>query len=313
MVGVFRRSLSFPNKPNSGRSSPPSKPRISHHTRSVSLPCRSHPLISHINNEISQLKSWSSAAAGEMTDGFRRTSAWISDGLSLLKDVHETFSDILRLPQSQESLRNRPIFFETLLEDLLRFIDAYGIFQTSILSLRENNSGSQVALRKRDDAKITANLKSRQNLARDISRLTPSIRERKTTKHNFCHVSESKSYGDAELASVIGDVIDVTVFVSVALFNGVYFSFRQTKTTPFIGLLKRSEKKVRTGEGIEELRKIDEKSMSGLRRKRDEEVKILIKRTVELENSIREIECGSEKVFRSLINTRVSLLNALTH
>ncbi|KAF8106836.1 hypothetical protein N665_0130s0011 [Sinapis alba] len=304
MVGVFRRSLSFPNKPTV-RSSPPSKPRVSHHTRSISLPCRSHPLISHINHEISQIKSWSSLD--------RHTTAWITDGLSLLKDVQETLADILHLPQSQDSLRNRPVFFENLLEDLLRFVDSYGIFRTSILCLREHQSAAQVALRRKDDVKISSYLKSRRSLARDIAKLTSSIREPKT-KYNHCHVDIlNGSYGEAELASVIGDVIEVTVLVSVALFNGVYLSLRSSKTTPFIGFLKRSEKRDKNGEGIEELKQVEEKSLVGLSKKKNEEVKILAKKMMEFENSIVEIECGSEKVFRGLITTRVSLLNALTH
>ncbi|XP_010416535.1 PREDICTED: uncharacterized protein LOC104702382 [Camelina sativa] len=309
MVGVFRRSLSFPNKP-CGRSSPPSKPRVSHHTRSISLPCRSHPLISHVNHEISQLKSWFSFS-GESN---RRTTPWITDGLTLLKDVQETLADILQLPQSQESIRNRPVFFENLLEDLLRFVDAYGIFRTSILCLREHQSAAQVALRKKDDEKIASYLKSRRSLARDIAKLTSSIREPKTKHQHFCHVdSVNGTYGDAELASVISDVIEVTVLVSVALFNGVYFSLRSTKTTPFMGFLKRSEKKEKLDEGIEELKQVEEKSLVGLNKKKNEEVKSLMKKMMELENSIREIECESEKVFRGLISTRVSLLNALTH
>ncbi|XP_010428676.1 PREDICTED: uncharacterized protein LOC104713289 [Camelina sativa] len=309
MVGVFRRSLSFPNKP-CGRSSPPSKPRVSHHTRSISLPCRSHPLISHVNHEISQLKSWFSFS-GESN---RRTTSWITDGLSLLKDVQETLADILQLPQSQESLRNRPVFFENLLEDLLRFVDAYGIFRTSILCLREHQSAAQVALRKKDDEKIASYLKSRRSLARDIAKLTSSIREPKTKHQQYCHVdSVNGTYGDAELASVISDVIEVTVLVSVALFNGVYFSLRPTKPSPFIGFLKRSEKKEKLDEGIEELKQVEEKSLVCLHKKKNEEVKSLMKKMMELENSIREIECESEKVFRGLISTRVSLLNALTH
>lgn len=309
VVGVFRRSLSFPNKP-SVRPSPPSKPRVSHHTRSISLPCRSHPLISHINHEISQLKSWSSFA-GETQR--RRTTAWITDGLSLLNDVQETLADILQLPQSQESLRNRPVFFENLLEDLLRFVDAYGIFRTSILCLREYQSAAQVALRKKDDEKISSYIKSRRSLARDIAKLMSSIREPKT-KYQHCHVDiMNGSYGDAELSSVIGDVIEATVLVSVALFNGVYLSLRSTKTTPFIGFLKRSEYKEKSDEGILELKQVEDKSLIGISKKKNEEVKILTKKMMELENSIREIECGSEKVFRGLITTRVSLLNALTH
>ncbi|CAN8234464.1 unnamed protein product [Cochlearia groenlandica] len=303
MVGVFRRSLSFPNKPT------PSKTRVSHHTRSISLPCRSHPLISHINHEISQIKSWSSFAG----ESQRRTTAWITDGLILLNDVHESLAEILHLPQSQESLRNRPIFFENLLEDLLRFVDAYGIFRSSILSLREQQSAAQVALRRKDGEKIAAYLKSRRSLSRDIAKLTASIREPKT-KYLDCHVDIlNGSYGDAELSSVIGDAIEATVLVSVSLFNGVYFSLRSSKTTPFIGFLKRTEKKYKSEEGIEELKEVDEKSLMGLNKKKNEEVKIITKKMLEFENSIREIECESEKVFRGLISTRVSLLNALTH
>ncbi|KFK34462.1 hypothetical protein AALP_AA5G148600 [Arabis alpina] len=305
MVGVFRRSLSFPNKP-----SQPSKPRVSHHTRSISLPCRSHPLISHINHEISTIKSWSSFA-GEAHR--RTTTAWLSDGLSLLKDVHETLADILHLPQSQESLRNRPVFFENLLEDLLRFVDAYGIFRTSLLSLREHQSAAQVALRKKDDLKMSSYVKSRRSLAKDIAKLTSSIREPKT-KHQHFHVDGvNGTYGDAELASVISDVIGVTVSVSVALFNGVYFSLRESKTTTFIGFLKRSEKKEKVEEGIMEMKEVEEKSLVGLSKKKNDEVKSLMKKMMDFENAICEIECGSEKVFRGLITTRVSLLNALAH
>lgn len=121
------------------------------------------------------------------------------------------------------------------------------------------------------------------------------------------------TYGDAELASVIGDVIEATVLVSVALFNGVYFSLRSAKTTTFIGFLKRSEKKDKVDEGIVEMKQVEEKSLIGLSKKKNEEVKSLMKKMMDFENSICEIECGSEKVFRGLISTRVSLLNALTH
>ncbi|CAN6864163.1 unnamed protein product, partial [Brassica oleracea] len=111
------------------------------------------------NHEISQNKSWSSFD--------RRTTAWLTDGLSLLRDVQETLSNILHLPQSHESLRNRPVFLENLLEDLLCFVDAYGIFHPSVLSLREHQSAAQVALRRKDDVKISSYVKSRRARRRE--------------------------------------------------------------------------------------------------------------------------------------------------
>lgn len=76
------------------------------------------------------------------------------------------------------------------------------------------------------------------------------------------------TYGDVELASVIGDVMEAIVFVFVAVFNGVYLSLSSSKTTSFIGFLKRS--------GILELKQIEEKA--------NEEVKILTKKMMELED-----------------------------
>ncbi|KDO43967.1 hypothetical protein CISIN_1g044771mg [Citrus sinensis] len=97
MVGVFRRSLSFPNKH-------PNHPPMSHHIRSISLPCRSHPLVSQIKDEISELKTW-------YTKPDNITSSWLCDGLSRLKDVHDSPHEILHLPQTQDSLRNQHKFF----------------------------------------------------------------------------------------------------------------------------------------------------------------------------------------------------------
>ncbi|KAK7828088.1 hypothetical protein CFP56_030507 [Quercus suber] len=153
MVGVFRRSLSFPNKtPN-----PPWKVPISHHNRSISLPCRSHPLISQLKDKINDLKSWASKPD-------TRTSAWLCDGLNSLKSVHDYLDDILQLPQTQESLRRQPQWVESLLEDFLRFVDVYGIFQTLFLGLKDEHLAAQVALRKRDETKVVLYVKALHNL-----------------------------------------------------------------------------------------------------------------------------------------------------
>lgn len=68
------------------------------------------------------------------------------------------------------------------------------------------------------------------------------------------------TYSGSELALVIGDIMEATASVSVALFNGVYLSLSSSKTTPFIGFLKRSEKNDGIHEGILELKQIEEKA-----------------------------------------------------
>ncbi|KAL4279910.1 hypothetical protein GQ457_03G037670 [Hibiscus cannabinus] len=300
MVGVFRRSLSFPNKtPNR-----PPKPPISQHLRSISLPCRSHPLISQLRDEITELETWSSSPNN-------RTSAWLCDGLSRLKDVQDSLHDMLQLPQTQELLSHKREWVEKLLEDFLRFVDVYGIFQTSFLSLKEEQLAARAALRRKDDSRIATYLKSRKKMAKEIAKLESSIRC--IGRYSF-PASELVSISETEVTGVICNVIDVTVSVSVALFNGISMPFASKKPS-WIGLAlskKKKANKVRVEGSIKEFEQIGESNIWRLRRKGDEEeVRMILKKMQDLERCIADIESGSEKAFRSLINTRVSLLNIL--
>lgn len=65
---------------------------------------------------------------------------------------------------------------ETLLEDFLRFVDVFGIFQTSVMTLKEEQFAAKVAIRKKDDAKIASYLKSRKRLAKEMLKLVSAIR-----------------------------------------------------------------------------------------------------------------------------------------
>ncbi|XP_059638205.1 uncharacterized protein LOC132280097 [Cornus florida] len=294
VVGSFRRSLSFPNNPNR-----PSKPRKTFHVRSTSLPCRSHPLISQLKDELTELRTWGS------NPNSARTSAWLCDGLSRLRTIHESLDDILGLPQTHDSLRHHSDTVEKLLEDFLRFIDVYGMFQTLIMTLQQEQMAAQVATRRRDDSKIALYVKAMKKMAKEMSKLMSTVRS-----IGRCPVPVP--IDDTELGEVIRDVNEVTVLVSVTVFNGISSSFTSQKSS-WMGLkLAKRAKKVKVEEGIEEFQQVGVDSLWGLRKKGDEEVRMVLKKMHELEDCICGIESGSEKVFRSLINTRVSLLNVLT-
>jgi hypothetical protein len=316
MVGVFRRSVSFPNK-NPNR--PSQKPQISHHIRSISLPCRSHPLISQIKDEINGLKSWSNSTSKSQP----LTSKNLSNGLTLLKQTHETFQDILQLPQTQESLRYHPQWVEKLLEYSLRFVDAYGMFQTSILSLKEEHSSVQIAIRKRDESKLVIYLKAKKKLSKEIEKLVSGIRcvnLNVTQQQQQLHVSVYSSSptllsvsDSVELGRVIEDVMSLTVSVSVALFNGVAMSFA-SKRFSWVKMVRKGGSVKKELEGIEEIQKVlnEVENIGNLKKKGDEEVRSVLKRMRDLEENICGIESVSDKVFRALINSRVLLLNTLT-
>ncbi|CAK9325139.1 unnamed protein product [Citrullus colocynthis] len=295
MVGVFRRSFSFPNKT-------PAKPSLSHHVRSISLPSRSHPLIFQLKDEIANLNSWS-------LNSDSRTAAWICDGLNHLKTVHNHLDDILNLPQTLESLRHQPHWIDKLLEHFLRFVDVYGIFQTLILALKEEHSAAQVAMRRKDEEKVALYVQSRRRLARQIMKLVSTVQKKtKLTEQGQGGVT-------ADLAAVIEEVIRVTMTVSLALFNGIAESFGTRKAWTWTGLDRVSKKMKKSGEeekGIREFREIGSENLRELKKKGKEETKMAMKKMRELEDWITDIESGSQRVFRSLIGARVSLLNALS-
>ncbi|XP_047977843.1 uncharacterized protein LOC125219807 [Salvia hispanica] len=292
MVTSFRRSLSFPNPPSAP------KPRTAIHVRSASLPCRTHPIISHLRDEISDLHSWSADA---------RTSSWLCDGLRRLKSVHESLDDLLHLPQTRDSLRTAESnhLIEKLLEDFLRFVDVHGTFQTLLLRLKEEHSAAQIAVRRKDDAGVAARSKNLGKIAKEIGKLSS----------DFASVGKSadpprKVYDEeAEILDVIDGVVEATVAVSNALFGGISSSAAFRKA-PCMGLgFGRKTKNVRVEGGIREFQELD---LENLRKKAEEDVKNASKKMREMEDRILEIEECGERAFRSLINTRVSLLNVLT-
>ncbi|KAL5706222.1 hypothetical protein ACHQM5_024420 [Ranunculus cassubicifolius] len=287
MVSRFRRTISFP-KPVVTRQISLVK---SFHIRSVSLPCRSHPLISQLTSEINDLKAWKSHSVSD------RNASWLCDGLIRLKCLHDSFNDFLQLQKTQESLRQRSDWVEKLLHEFLQFVDVFGIFRATLVTIKEEQSLSQVAIRRRDESEIVSYVKNAKKLNKEIVKLastTESIRR--------CSQSPDPLLGfddDAELAGILQQVNQVTVTVTTTMLNAFSSCGKS--------LLKNKQSKV--DERLEEFRQIDDEKFSSLKKMGDQEVRNLLKKMQELENCAVEIENESGRMFRSLINNRVSLLN----
>ncbi|GAA0164854.1 hypothetical protein LIER_39865 [Lithospermum erythrorhizon] len=302
MVANFRRSLSFPNHPNSTP-----KPKKTFHVRSASLPCRSHPLISQLKDEINELKSYVITTNQET-----RSTAWLCDCLIRLKAVHESLDDLMQLPQTRDSLSGDNELVENILEDFLKFVDVYGIFQSLILTMKEEHLAAQVALRKKDDAKMVLYLKGLKKIAKEMERVEETIQC--IGNYHIAPASSTFQVGDidAEIIEAIKDVAEVTIVISNALFKGISLSLTLRKCS-WVGLsIAGKSKRVRAEEGIQEFLHFGFDNLTNLKKKGDEDFKLVVKKMRNLEDCIVSIEIGSDKVFRSLINSRVSLLNVLT-
>ncbi|KAK6939061.1 Protein BPS1, chloroplastic [Dillenia turbinata] len=300
MVNRFRRSISFSN-PSHSRPSPPQEKKF--HVRSTSLPCRSHPLFSRLNDEISELRTWASSQSQPQT----RTSAWLCDGLSRLVSILDSLDDVLQLSQTQDSLRTRTVWLEKLLEDFFSYLDAYGAFQNLLLTLKEELSAAQVGLRRKDESKVVLFVKFQRKLVKEMSKLLSAVRSVNCRP-------ELESDGDVELAKTLVNIKEVTAGVSVELFSGILSPFAANKKASWIGLrLSGQAKRSKLEEsGIQEFEEAGVERLWNLRKKSEEEVRLVLKKMQNLEGCVCDIESGSEKVLRRLIHTRVSLLNILT-
>ncbi|KAI3750726.1 hypothetical protein L2E82_21492 [Cichorium intybus] len=297
MVAHFRRSVSFSNTP-----SPPPPPSSSTskttakriHFRSTSLPTRSHPILFQLKYHLNQLKSqWVSEPAPESINSSR-----ITDALVRLRIILESLDDLLDLAPSRDSLRRHPEWVEKVLEDFLVMVDVYGTFQMQISTLKQCNIAAQLATRRKDGLKMVVCLKGLKKSGREIFKLMPFLQ---AIREQPPHLTPLDPNPDLDLVAVIKNVMEVIVVISEAVFGGISASLETRKASWMMGLKKSKKEK-----GIKEV----ENGIWSLRNYKDEIVNM--KMMKEMEECIEGIESGSEKVFRSLINTRVSLLNVLT-
>lgn len=309
----YRRTVSFPNPGPTFPARPATK---SLHVRSVSLPsARPSPLIPQLRDEINELRAWDRDRA---SSSYRAGSGRVCDGLARLNGILDSLDDVLQLPLTQGSLSSSTTLVEKLLEDFLQFVDVYGIFRASMLGLKQELSGAQVAIRRKDVSKMGLHVKAQKKIANEIGKLVPAVGSIPDADHHPPTISTLDE--EEELRHVIRDVQGLTKSMSAGLFRSVSSSFGPGQKPIWDGLRLGLSRRVRKGEGIEEFEEVVEgvEILMGLRKKGEKEKseemrKGVLRRMQELEDCIGEIERGSEKVFRSLISTRVSLLNILTH
>lgn len=197
-------------------------------------------------------------------------------------------------------------------------MDVYGTFQALVLTLKQEHMAELVGVRRRDDSKTILYVKALKKWKKEMVKLISTIQN--TGKYCSSTAGRVRSVfdncGEAdEIEGVIEDVNEVTIAVSLALFRGISSSFCMQKSTWKGGLrLPIKDKKKIEESSIEELEQVigTESCLWGLSKKRDEEVKMVVKKMYEMENCLCGIECGADKLFRSLINSRVSMLNVLT-
>ncbi|KAJ1692570.1 hypothetical protein LUZ63_009268 [Rhynchospora breviuscula] len=197
MAPRFAHSISLPLSP--------SHKKASYHVRSVSLPCRSHPLISNLEEQIQAVQSWTANPEG--------SSAWIVAGLVQIDLLHTALEDFLQLSQTQETLQ-QSASLDQLLDDLLQLVHSYGLFLSNIETLKQCNSEVQSACRRQDKVQMASSLRLHWQIEKEMTQLASGLRGTSKCKH----LSLSS---DAKELEIVKETISATSFASMAVFAGV--------------------------------------------------------------------------------------------
>ncbi|XP_078161686.1 uncharacterized protein LOC144557022 [Carex rostrata] len=271
MIPGFNRSITFPmsHRP---------KGRTAYHVRSASLPCGSHPLISNLEEQIRAVRSRAASVNPSLV--------WMEAGLSQIELLLLAVNEFLNLSETKTVLRRTAASIECLLEIFLYLVDSYGSLQSEIVTLKQHHYEVQSALRRHDSALLATSVKSQKKIEKELSHLASTLRA--STKSSHLWLPSDDSAG--EIVGVLIEAICATSAVTVVLLNRVVAvsaatstaaaSFSSSTIRPFKSRISSAEKEMLFHVKVEEL-----------------------------EECVEMVERGSDRILRSLVNSRVSLLN----
>ncbi|WOK94650.1 hypothetical protein Cni_G03355 [Canna indica] len=258
---------------------PGDKPnRRPRHARSCSAPSPSHPVLSRLHALIHSLRH---------LDG-RGTAA----ALLALARLHAALDDLLRLPLARDPLLSCG---PRLLDDFLRLADAHGSFRSAALALKQHLSEARTAIRRRDAGRLATAVRAHRRAEKELALLAAAVGD-------LARVPPAAGL-QAEVAEVMSEAVAASAAASAAVFAGV--AGVSAAATAAASTLKRPSWAI-----VGALRKLLAAQKKGTTRAEAE--MSALERLEEAEECIEGMEKGSEKVYRSLMNTRVSLLNILT-
>ncbi|KAF6172473.1 hypothetical protein GIB67_006986 [Kingdonia uniflora] len=288
----------------------PLNPKTPSHTRSISLPTRSHPLTLTVEEQICRLRSSEATSSSS-------TSSSVCNNLSGLKELYDRVDNLLQLPLTQQAVSHEGSnkCVNDIFDGSLRILDVCGSTRDILSQTKEAVQDLQSCLRRRNCVSNDVNTYkiSRKKMNKVILKC---LADMKRSKSSF--VLEK----DPNIVAIVGilrEVEDIAISIFESLLSHVSRPRVRSKTNNWslVSKMMRSRNVSSQGEDAEisEMEKVDitlstltnDKSCKAV------DVHNVQKQLEKLESSTQGLEGALECVFRSLIKTRVSLLNILSH
>ncbi|KAK3029164.1 hypothetical protein RJ639_039719 [Escallonia herrerae] len=292
------------------------KPAIDrHHTRSISLPSRSHPSTLRIEEELNKLKT------REVSSDL--TAETICTGLSEMEELYKCIDDLLSLPLTQQALSVHPqkVSANEFLDGSLRLFDICGITKATMSQIKGHVRDLQSSLRrKKGELSIKSSIikftSFRKKIKKDAKRLIADM------KQMDWEMGSSQVLDlDHHLGAVIRVLREVSA-VSISIFQSllVFLSVPVLKKSPsrwsvVSKLMSKWAACENEPDSMNELERADAALRSLCKRGSidEEKMKTAQSRLEVLEVCIEVIENGLESVFRRSIKTRAAFLNIFSN
>ncbi|KAJ0252209.1 hypothetical protein HA466_0130360 [Hirschfeldia incana] len=265
--------------------------------RSISLPSRSHPSTSGIEEAINKVKTINTT---------KSSSESIFTGLAGLEELYDCTDVFLNMCSTQRVMSSvRPDFMEEMLDGSLRLMDICSVSRDLMVETQEHVRDLQSCVRRKKvaggDVAVSGYVRFRKNMRKETKRLLESLK-------SIDGRSSSYDHDDEHLVAVI-DAMRRVVYVSVVVLKSLlkFLSGRQSNMkSKLASVLKK--KKCDLEDAKNELETLDS-AIRGDSCSRDD----LQEKLEEVEMSIGGFEKNVEGLFRRLIRTRTTLLNIISH
>ncbi|KAG8378056.1 hypothetical protein BUALT_Bualt08G0098400 [Buddleja alternifolia] len=244
------------------------------HSRSNSFPSQSHPTVNDVEDQLRRLKS---------SEATSTSASSLCENLASLRDLHEGINNMIQMPSIQQALSQEQgqSWINELLEESLKLVDLCGFSREVLCLTKESVQDLESSIRRnRGESATTDDIKAYVASKKKINKMV-----KKCIKNLN---KNSTAIPDNEFGTMLKETeaLDFSVLSSVLmLISGEKERSKQRKWS----------------------------FLSKFTQTHSEAENINVKQLKATEMSIGELEEELESLFRSLIKTRVSLLNVFSH
>ncbi|CAL4966310.1 unnamed protein product [Urochloa decumbens] len=250
------------------------------HVRSASVPCDTHPVVMDVEGQLVALRAWTSNPGPNPLS------------LAHVRALLCVLDELLHLPLAHRALAAG----DGLLDGFLVLADAFGTFLAALLALRQHAADLRAALRRRDAAKLASAARAQRQVGRELQHLAAAAAREAARCARASMLASSAE--ELEVARTVAEAVNDTASASASVFSEV-------------GAVADAAAALASPASSSPKKRLPPLSSTRSSSKEQREA-VALQKLQELEQCIGELESESEKVFRTLVQTRVSLLNIHT-